>query len=175
MKQTFCRVPGPGETRKCIDPWVFVYVRSSGDVDACCRGVTIGNLRDATLEEILNGPRVVTLREQLLTGKLPRDCVRCATRGVTSVEELRKQVERKLFDGGHAEQERLRREIREHRAVRSELLKERAGLHEHVETIETLLGETREHAQHLEARQAAAEAALPRTFWQRIRFAFGRK
>ena len=160
MKQTFCAVPGTGETRKCLDPWVFVYVRSNGDVDACCRGVTVGNLANATLEEILNGTEAVTLRQQLLTGDLPRDCIRCATRGVTTVQDLRQKVEKKLFSPGHAEIERLQREIRDHRAVRSELLKERAGLYEHVKAIEGLLEETRAHASNLEDSRRGLEDQL---------------
>jgi hypothetical protein len=157
MKQTFCRIPGPGETRDCIDPWIFVYVRATGEVDACCRGVTIGSLKDATLEEVVNGPAAVELREQVLTGDLPPGCVQCATRGVTTVEKLRKQVEHKLFDSGFEEQEDLRRQVREHGVTRAELLKERKGLREHAKTVDALLADTRQHAANLEAKLKETE------------------
>lgn len=149
-KQTFCRIPGPGETRACIDPWIFVFVRSSGDVDACCRGVKIGNLKEKSFEEIVNGPEAVELRRQVLSGDLPPGCVQCATRPVTTVEELGAAVEHLVFDAGFEEQEELRRRIREHRAVRSDLLREREGLRGHAATLERLLTEMRVHAATLE-------------------------
>ncbi|MCK6446439.1 MAG: SPASM domain-containing protein [Planctomycetes bacterium] len=149
-KQTFCRVPGPGETRACIDPWIFVFVRSSGDVDACCRGVKIGNLNERSFEEIVNGPEAIELRRRVLAGDLPPGCVLCATRPVTTVETLGALVEHLVYDAGFEEQEELRRRIREHRAVRSDLLREREGLRGHATTLERLLADVRAHASTLE-------------------------
>ncbi len=103
MKKTFCQVPGPGETRDCLDPWTFIYVRATGDVDACCRDITIGNLSTGSLAEIVDSPLAVTLREQLLTGKLPPQCVSCSTRGITSTEELHLKLERTLLGADPAE------------------------------------------------------------------------
>lgn len=150
-KQTFCRIPGPGETRACIDPWIFVYVRSSGDVDACCRGVTIGNLANRSLEDIVNGPEAIELRRQVLSGDLPPGCQRCATRPVTTVQNLNRMVEHLVFEADGQEQEDLRRQVREHRAVRSDLLRERAALVGHASNLEQLLDETRRHAANLES------------------------
>ena len=149
-KKTFCRIPGPGETRACIDPWIFVYVRANGDVDACCRGVTIGNLRDKGFEEVVNGAEAIELRRQVLTGELPPGCVQCATRPVTTVEKLGAMVEHLVYEAGFEEQEDLRRQIREHREVRSDLLRERDSLASHAATLEKLLAEAREHAANLE-------------------------
>lgn len=151
-KQTFCRIPGPGETRACIDPWIFVYVRASGDVDACCRGVTIGNLAQRSLEDVVNGPEAIELRRQVLSGELPPGCQRCATRPVTSVENLNRMVEHLVFEADALEQEDLRRQVREHRAVRADLLRERAALAGHAATVERLLEESRRHAANLEPR-----------------------
>ena len=135
-KQTFCRLPGPGETRMCVDPWSFTYVRANGDVELCCRGEVVGNLRDESLSAILDGPRSRRIRGGLLTGDLAPGCHACPRTAITPLATLRRAVEHELFDADLAELESLRSQLREHRISRAELIAERNALRDHAANLE---------------------------------------
>ena len=64
-------------TKDCVDPWHHVEFRSDGSVSPCCIREPVGNLKEAALAEILNGPRIRTLRRQLLLGQLDGVCRAC--------------------------------------------------------------------------------------------------
>ncbi|HLN24379.1 MAG TPA: radical SAM protein, partial [Patescibacteria group bacterium] len=42
------RLPTVGETRRCLDPWVFALIKANGDVLPCCWQNPIGNSNEAT-------------------------------------------------------------------------------------------------------------------------------
>lgn len=154
-KLTFCREPGPGETRLCTDPWTFVYVRANGAVELCCRGVVVGNVRERPLDDILAGEAATKLRVGLLSGEPEPGCRACPRCAVTSLATLRRAVEHELFEAGVEELERLRREVREHGASRAELLAEREHLRGHAANLEA-------ERPHLVGHIANLEAERPR-------------
>ena len=84
--------PQEGQTRLCLDPWGKAFVRVNGDVHLCCYGTNVGNLRDGTLEEILNNERAMAYRKDLLTGNLKAPCKGCGNKKVCSIIELKELV-----------------------------------------------------------------------------------
>lgn len=91
------------ETRDCLDPWSFVLVQADGDIRPCCwhhpytykkKGITQFN-------DFINGNLIRELRLGLLTGNLPPECRDCPSRGLTTIDDLRKKVIRYLYFGAH--------------------------------------------------------------------------
>jgi radical SAM protein with 4Fe4S-binding SPASM domain len=85
-------VPPKGQTRLCIDPWTKAFIKANGDVYLCCYKTYAGNLRDGTLDEILNSKEAQQYREGLLTGKPLTPCQGCGDKKVCSVSELQNAV-----------------------------------------------------------------------------------
>ena len=158
MAMSFNKAPGPGETRDCTDPWNFVIVRSNGDVSLCCRSEVVGNVKRTPLPEVLESDQAKELRRGVWTGKLNYDCLRCSERGVATIEDLRARVRRGVSDRAAEEIANLRSERHVLRQIRSELLKERAGLHGHVGAIEGERDQLGRHAATLESELASLRA-----------------
>jgi hypothetical protein len=85
-----------GMTRECFDPWCYVEFRANGQVAPCCFRPAIGNVREATLSAILNGPAVRQLRTELLTGALDGYCAGCRGKKLTAVETLQAEVTKRI-------------------------------------------------------------------------------
>jgi MoaA/NifB/PqqE/SkfB family radical SAM enzyme len=67
----------PGR-RPCTVPWESAVILGNGDVAACCvPGLTMGNLNEATMEEIWNGPRYQELRATVNSDKPLPVCAAC--------------------------------------------------------------------------------------------------
>jgi hypothetical protein len=81
-----------GMTRECFDPWCYVEFRANGEVAPCCFRPAIGNAREASLSEILNGPAVRQLRTELLTGTLDGYCAECRGKKLIAVEAMQAEV-----------------------------------------------------------------------------------
>jgi hypothetical protein len=79
-------------TRDCLDPWTYVEIRVSGGIAPCCVRAEVGNLRDGSLSDILNGPAIRRLRADLLRGTLDRACARCKQRADITPAALRQKV-----------------------------------------------------------------------------------
>ena len=61
----------------CEEPWTGIFsVHTDGTVKCCpCYAqVTIGNLHEASIEEIWNSPTMVSMREKFSVGQLPEQC-----------------------------------------------------------------------------------------------------
>ncbi len=87
------KIPGPGMTRFCLDPWASLTVKASGAVWTCCREHKLGRLHDGnTLAEIVNGKPYRALRRQLLTGELSPMCRDCPDKAVGNVDDLRQAL-----------------------------------------------------------------------------------
>ena len=151
MPLNFNRAPGPGETRDCTDPWTLIFLRANGDVALCCQSRAIGNTGQTPLPDLLEGPAALGMRKQLLTGSLAHDCLHCAERGTTTPALLRERVRHMLIEAPLEELADLRRQIREHGAVRADLLRERDSLIRHAANLQALLDDTRRHAANLES------------------------
>ena len=65
----------------CHAPWTHIYTNPDGRLLPCCLYVDnnqeFPNLNDTPLEEALNHPRIVKLRQEFLEGKDPDGCFRC--------------------------------------------------------------------------------------------------
>lgn len=86
-------LPGPGETRGCLDPWRVVKVEEGGAVVACCIGRTrIGHLDEKPLAQIASGEAAQRRREALATGKLDEECRFCPVRPVVAVDAFQAQL-----------------------------------------------------------------------------------
>jgi GT2 family glycosyltransferase/MoaA/NifB/PqqE/SkfB family radical SAM enzyme/Flp pilus assembly protein TadD/glycosyltransferase involved in cell wall biosynthesis len=73
--------PCDGGHDLCFQPWKTFYLKSNGEVKPCCFSSTLvlGNLRDATPEEIWNGVEYRRLRESISRGVYPEGCRNCVT------------------------------------------------------------------------------------------------
>jgi MoaA/NifB/PqqE/SkfB family radical SAM enzyme len=62
---------------RCNAPWVSAVVEASGDVRPCFFHPSLGNIRDHTLQEIVNGPEALKFRANLdvATNPICRRCV----------------------------------------------------------------------------------------------------
>ena len=62
--------------KKCNAPWVSVVVEADGTVRPCFFHPSVGNIRQSSLEELLNSEESVRFRKKLDTNKDPI-CVKC--------------------------------------------------------------------------------------------------
>ena len=81
-----------GMTRHCFDPWSYVEFRANGDVAPCCFRPAIGNVREGSVSEILNGSAARHLRAELLDGALDRFCAGCRGKKLVAKEVFRAEV-----------------------------------------------------------------------------------
>jgi hypothetical protein len=158
MPLSFQRIPGPGETRDCTDPWKFLILRANGDVCLCCRSPAVGNLRDSSLESIVDGEPARELRAELLSGELAEHCHSCCERGVTSKDALRRQVEELLAEDDLDVIEQLRAENGKLMQARAELFRERDALRGHATNLEGERPHLLGHIANLEAEIARLKA-----------------
>lgn len=66
----------------CAAPWRGLHINIRGDVKTCCSGNPnmLGNINDKTIEQILNGPELQTIRAELREGRTHSYCVNCTNR-----------------------------------------------------------------------------------------------
>ncbi|MGD2091909.1 MAG: radical SAM protein [Candidatus Aminicenantes bacterium] len=87
-----------GQTRNCLDPWEFVMIRANAEVLPCCGHMPVCTLgKRQSLLEVFNNIPMQNLRQQLLTGDLPPDCINCTRKGWTSTYNLQKRVREFLY------------------------------------------------------------------------------
>lgn len=62
----------------CKAPWTSLFVHSNGDVKCCCGGKwSWGNLHSQTIEETINNPKVIQLRQDILNNVANPYCSNC--------------------------------------------------------------------------------------------------
>jgi radical SAM protein with 4Fe4S-binding SPASM domain len=88
-----------GETRLCIDPWAKILISANGDVNLCCYNTKVGNLRDGSLDDIINGEKSKQYRIALLSGDPLPLCAICGDKPVCSTDQLRQRVDEWYDDG----------------------------------------------------------------------------
>lgn len=84
-----------GRTRLCLQPWNTINVGADGNVYPCCVCVDdmlIGNLSESSLEEIIVGPKMVEIRNRLVSGELTGACTDCPNAGPTSVKAFHRAL-----------------------------------------------------------------------------------
>jgi len=82
-----------GQTRDCLEPWEFVMISSESEVYPCCGHAPVYKLgKYQSLREVFNNIPMKVLRQRLLDGDLPEDCLYCTRAGWTSTQNLQKRV-----------------------------------------------------------------------------------
>jgi|SRR5580658_2083088 MoaA/NifB/PqqE/SkfB family radical SAM enzyme len=86
--QAAVAVPAAPETvRDCRAPWEWALVSTDGDVRPCCFAPgTLGNLNQASFDEIWNGKEMQRLRGDLLAGVVNRICDKAVCKYVKNTE-----------------------------------------------------------------------------------------
>ena|ERR1044071_6874965 len=73
-------VSGPKPVQRsyfCVEPWTGIFsVRTNGDVIfcPCYLQLKLGNLSEASMQEIWNAPKLIELRKCFQQGQLPEIC-----------------------------------------------------------------------------------------------------
>ncbi len=72
----------PGASRKCVLPWIDLFIRPNGDVTPCDEvDVVVGNAFHDSLRAIWNGPPLRSFRQRIhRDGNSERFCSRCCHR-----------------------------------------------------------------------------------------------
>jgi MoaA/NifB/PqqE/SkfB family radical SAM enzyme len=82
------RAPSGRPWSPCQRPWTLLYVTANGNLLPCCiapfvdanyEGITLGNVREASIAELWNGDRYRSFRRRFLTGEPPSCCRGCGT------------------------------------------------------------------------------------------------
>jgi radical SAM protein with 4Fe4S-binding SPASM domain len=61
--------------KDCSYPWTWMMVAADGDVKPCCYSArSMGNLHEATVDEVWNGPLAIELRRFIKEGKIHPIC-----------------------------------------------------------------------------------------------------
>jgi len=66
----------PFPFKKCNAPWVSTVIEADGTVRPCFFHASMGNIRDNSLDEILNSPEAITFRKKLDMDK-DATCLKC--------------------------------------------------------------------------------------------------
>lgn len=67
-----------GFDKFCAAPWNTVWYGSEGNVKVCCASTEVlGNVKQQSMEEIINGPLAKKLRQEFLLDKCPTSCEGC--------------------------------------------------------------------------------------------------
>ena len=62
----------------CPIPWTSVYIWPGGKVESCCHSSNeLGNIQNSTIDEILNSPKVIKIKSDMLNGISPDGCKKC--------------------------------------------------------------------------------------------------
>lgn len=85
-------------TPACAAPFTSMYLDPRGEVRACCQNQyhRLGNISEASLGDIWNGPRAEELRDRIGHGELTLGCELCAAADEDGTPEL---AYRRVFSG----------------------------------------------------------------------------
>ena len=65
-------------TNRCKSPWTGIFIETDGSVKSCCAGGYYwGNLYKNTLEEIINSPQVIDIKQQIINDEPVDYCKNC--------------------------------------------------------------------------------------------------
>jgi radical SAM protein with 4Fe4S-binding SPASM domain len=77
--------------KDCHFPWTWMVVVADGDVKPCCySAASIGNLHEASAEEVWNGPVAIELRRYIKADKIHPVCAGAACKFVQNTEDRRR-------------------------------------------------------------------------------------
>lgn len=89
---------GKGMTRDCSLPWQTAMMYADGHVRPCCTSdASVGNMKDASLEAILNGESMRKFRSSLLTGELAGTmCMNCSMAPEVPIKQFKRKMSGRL-------------------------------------------------------------------------------
>lgn len=76
-RKKFFSDPGYSVARKCFMPWYSCRIDPFGKVYPCSLSMTMGNLRENSIKEIVNGEKFVNFRKKLKAKSLLPFCSKC--------------------------------------------------------------------------------------------------
>lgn len=92
-----------GSAPLCVLPWMHAQVQTTGEVHLCCiahnRGA-LGNVHRESITEIFQSSRMNTIRQEMLSGTWPADCVGCRQKeamGIASHRQAKNEQNPVLF------------------------------------------------------------------------------
>lgn len=88
-------VPGAGETRACLFPWISTYIDPEGDIYSCpIREQVMGRLTpEKSLSDLMDSKSYVDLRRQLITGHITDlHCRNCHITEIVPLREMKRRV-----------------------------------------------------------------------------------
>jgi len=81
-------------TNKCKSPWTGIFIETDGSVKSCCAGGYYwGNLNNNTLEEIINSPRVIEIKQGIIEDRPVDYCKNCQRDDAATGYSLRNYYE----------------------------------------------------------------------------------
>ena len=83
---------------KCSAPWQGVMINPDGDFRVCCAGKSLGNLNKTSIENIVNGETLRTVRNDILTKGHSTYCTNCMESEEKSGKSLREQFKQDLAE-----------------------------------------------------------------------------
>src|SRR5437868_4956069 len=83
---------------ECTAPWTGLHINPDGNVKVCCAGDSLGNLNTQSLEEVMNGPELLQLQEDMKIKGFSKHCHTCMDMERESGRSLREQFSTKLED-----------------------------------------------------------------------------
>lgn len=81
---------------QCSAPWEGMFINPDGDFRVCCSGKSLGNLNNKSLEDILYGEELTSVRNDILTKGYSDYCTNCMESEDKSGKSLREQFKTDL-------------------------------------------------------------------------------
>ncbi len=74
----------------CILPWTHLQVFPTGVINPCCQSqLDLGNIKDKTLDEVINGEIMSNVRLDMLAGREHDICVKCYRKEESGAQSIR--------------------------------------------------------------------------------------
>ena len=81
---------------QCSAPWEGMFINPDGEFRVCCAGKSLGNLNNNSLEEILYGEQLTTVRTDIIKNGYSEYCTNCMDSEEKSGKSLREQFKTDL-------------------------------------------------------------------------------
>jgi radical SAM protein with 4Fe4S-binding SPASM domain len=81
----------------CMMPWVGLNIEPDSSVRPCCefdRKSSVGNVKQQTIKEIWNSPKLRQIRQSMLQGETVKECAQCYHKEYLKRDSLRNSINR---------------------------------------------------------------------------------
>jgi MoaA/NifB/PqqE/SkfB family radical SAM enzyme len=74
----------------CVLPWTHLQVFPTGVINPCCQSqLDLGNIKDITLDEVINGEIMSKVRLDMLAGREAEICIKCYRKENSGAQSMR--------------------------------------------------------------------------------------